>query len=127
MEKVTIQKVGQEKEVQTKFGPKKKTGVIFKEYPDVWHDTWLSGLKEGQVLEGTRESRDYQGKTYWNFNLPKKGEASDKKLDEALHYLLKINMGINELLEEKRKNDKPKISGTDVDYPIGSEDEEPAF
>lgn len=64
MERLKVTRAGEVKEVNTKFGLKKKQGVQFKEYPNVWHDVWASGIKEGDVLEGTRTSREWEGKTY---------------------------------------------------------------
>jgi len=91
MQKYTITRVGSEKEVNTKFGVKQKTGVMFKETGDIWHDIWKAKnqLKEGQVLEGTRESREYNGKIYWDFKLPKKDEVASIKTD-ALEKRVKI-------------------------------------
>ena len=103
MEKVTITRVGQEKEVTTKFGPKKKQGAQFVEYPDVWHDIWGGGLKEGQTLEGTRVSREYQGKVYWNFNLPKKDEVNQKALEDIQNKLTFHGIYLKEIVEWIRK------------------------
>lgn len=80
MEKLTISRVGQVKDIQTKFGMKKKTGVQFKEYGEVWHDIWSGDLKVGQVVEGTRDSREYQGKTYWDFKFPKKDDKVNAEM-----------------------------------------------
>lgn len=110
MEKVTISRVGQEKEIQTKFGAKKKTGVQFKEYGEVWHDIWMGGLKEGQELEGTRESREYQGKTYWDFKLPKKEDIQNAQNAKLEHILTKVahNTFLLEQILEAVKG-KPKL------------------
>lgn len=107
MEKLTISRLGQTKDVQTKFGMKKKTSVQFKEYGDIWHDVWSGDLKEGQVVEGTRESRDYQGKTYWNFNFPKKSggvspEVNDK-LERILAGITKANLKLDQIYLEMAK------------------------
>ena len=81
MQKYTITRIGTEKEVNTKFGLKHKTGVLFKETGDVWHDLWKkkSELTVGQVVEGTRDSREYEGKIYWDFKFPKKDEVLTAK------------------------------------------------
>lgn len=81
MEKLEIIRVGQTKQVQTKFGLKDKTGVIFKQYPDIWHDIWSKDLKVGQIVEGTRDSREWEGKTYWSFNFPKKEKGGVSQHD----------------------------------------------
>lgn len=125
MEKLTISRVGQTKDIQTKFGLKPKTGVQFKEYGDIWHDIWTSGLKEGQVLEGTRASRDYQGKTYWDFKLPKKDEVmagAVKEQGDKLEQILNKLTGMNLILQSIREHtvpsrDKQVKVNTEVDYP----------
>lgn len=114
MEKLTISRVGQEKEVQTQYGLKKKVGVQFKEYGDIWHDVWKTGLKVGEVLEGTRDSRDYNGKTYWNFKLPKKEErqAMDfSKVDQVLNKLTSMNLLMLVIAEKVGVN--PHLPATD--------------
>lgn len=110
MEKLTIVRLGQTKDVNTKFGMKKKTGVQFKEYPDVWHDIWSGDLKEGQVVEGTRESREYQGKTYWSFNFPKKNGATSPEVNDKLERILagitKLSLKVDQIYLEMDK--KPR-------------------
>jgi hypothetical protein len=113
MEKLTITRVGPEKDVETKYGTKKKQGVWFKEYGEVWHDVWGGGLKEGQILEGTRKSRDYQGKTYWNFELPKKENPNQKVLEDIQNKLTFHGIYLKEIVEWIRKSEQPKV----VDYP----------
>lgn len=92
MEKLTIEKAGLEKEVKTKNGLVKKQGVQFKEHPGVWHDIWASGLKVGDVLEGERVSREWEGKIYWNFNLPKKSTVELEKIKHDVE-VLKTEIG----------------------------------
>ena len=109
MEKLTISRVGQTKDVQTKFGMKKKTGVQFKEYPEIWHDIWSGDLKEGQIVEGTRESRDYQGKTYWNFNFPKKNPGvNNETLERILATVTKINLRVENIYAEMARQPRTK-------------------
>ena len=114
MDKLTISRLGQEKIIETKFGPKKKTGVQFKEYGDIWHDIWAGDLKEGQVVEGTRASREYQGKIYWNFNFPKKDAVSNQTLESILKQVTTTNLMVREIYN---KTFPSKIDGTNVDYP----------
>ena len=122
MEKLTIARLGQTKDVNTKFGMKKKTGVIFKEYDGIWHDVWLGDLKEGQVLEGTRESREWEGKTYWNFNLPRKDDKVMKEIETLRSGLTMINLRVVEL---EKKVFPPTIAGTDKPYPENNLGETP--
>ena len=122
MEKLTISRLGQVKDVQTKFGMKKKTGVQFKEYPDVWHDIWSGDLKEGQIVEGTRESRDYQGKTYWNFNFPKNNpSANNETLERILAVVTKTNLRVESIYAEMPKKPRDMQS----EYPDLKGDEMP--
>lgn len=89
--KFTITKTSTPKDIQTRFGLKKKTGVLVAEFPDIWHDVWADGLKVGQVIEGERTSRDWEGKTYWSIQLPKKGEQAVqavKSVEEKVEQLL---------------------------------------
>lgn len=124
MEKVTIKRVGEEKEVQTKFGLKKKQGVQFVEYGDIWHDVWASGLKVGETLEGTRKSREWQGKTYWNFDLPKKEDKNNERMEKILNKLTFIDLRLASLVEmlltpEKRSELEDKARG--YHYPTAEE------
>lgn len=114
MEKLTIVRLGQVKDVQTKFGPKKKTGAQFKEYPDVWHDIWSGDLKEGQVVEGTREPREYQGKTYWGFSFPRKDDKAMREIETLRTAVTMMNLRMVEL---EKKVFPPTIAGTDRPYP----------
>lgn len=125
MEKLTISKVGTEKEVQTKFGLKKKMGVQFNEYPDVWHDVWISGLRVGDVLEGTRSSREWEGKTYWDFKLPKKDDVTNTKLEQILNKLTGMSLTLEfikeaTLTEEKRRELNDRSRG--YHYPTAEEE-----
>ena len=115
-ETLTISRVGTEKEVQTKFGLKKKQGVQFKEYGDLWHDIWASGLKVGQTLTGTRESREWEGKTYWKFKLPKKEDIVGGKLEEILIKLGQFGLVLNQIKEATVKP-RQGVVRTEVDYP----------
>lgn len=100
METVKISRVGQAKEIQTKFGLKKKTGVQFEQYPDVWHDVWADGLSVGQELTGDRSSREYNGNTYWDFKLPKKtGGASIEDITYIKNKLLSIDLQLSMIAE----------------------------
>lgn len=131
MEKVTISRVGSEKEVQTKFGLKKKQGVQFNEYGDIWHDVWASGLKVGQELQGTRASREWEGKTYWNFNLPKKSDETNDKLERILNKLTTLTLEVSIIAEavltpEVRQRMNSSRKPDDIDYPP-DDGVEPAF
>lgn len=128
MEKLTIARLGQTKDVNTKFGMKKKTGVIFQEYDGIWHDIWSGDLKEGQVVEGTRESREYQGKTYWSFNFPKKSAQASPEISEKLERLLvgqtQIKLSLRQIYDEMEKRVRTKEEKL-ADYPMLSAEDIP--
>ncbi len=94
----TIERVGETKQIQTKFGLKDKTGVIFKEFPNVWHDIWAKDLKVGQEVEGERTSREYNGKIYWTFNFPKKSEVAVNAVKDVSHRLQGIEITLGRIL-----------------------------
>lgn len=116
MEKLTITKVGTEKQVTTKFGPKTKMGVQFKEYGELWHDVWTGGLKVGDILEGTRASREWEGKTYWDFKLPKKDDKVVEMLSQLLTKVGSINAKIDYLQEKLYPREKA-VAESINDYP----------
>lgn len=131
MEKVTITRVGQVKMMNTKFGEKPKTGVQFKEYGDLWHDIWRGDLKVGQELEGTRSSREYQGKTYWDFKLPNKDEAARSELSKVQFSmgaiksrlaLIEEKLGIKTVEDYKNLNHEPSENIEYPDEQINAED-----
>lgn len=129
METLTISVVGKEKEVQTKFGLKKKQGVQFKEYGAIWHDIFASGLKVGQTLTGERVSRDYEGKTYWNFKLPKKDDITNGTLEQILMKLTQMNLLLQSIREHTvpQKKDYQGPVYTEADYPEADESNTPNF
>ena len=115
MEKLTISRVGAERTVKTKYGDKIKQGVIFREYTDIWHDVWQGGLKEGQVLEGERASRDWEGKTYWSLNLPKKGTVDAGKIEEII---TKLNLLQNSVEQIAKYLDTNMVKRTSSGAPV---------
>jgi len=119
MERLKVTRAGEVKEVNTKFGLKKKQGVQFKEYPNVWHDVWASGIKEGDVLEGTRTSREWEGKTYWNFVLPNKNDAVSHKLEQILTTLGMMSYHIKAIAE----NTKTKLTSAGTPIPFNEDSE----
>jgi|ERR1035437_1505086 hypothetical protein len=113
MQKYKISRIGQEKDISTKFGMKKKTGVLFEETGDVWHDIWKGKdlMKIGDELEGTRESKEYEGKVYWTLKLPKKDDViagqvkqQGDKLETILNKLTQMNL----ILQSMRDHVIPK-------------------
>ncbi len=137
--KLKITYLGTPKEITTKFGPKQKNSIKAEEKGNEYLSFWVSPVtrdwKVGDVIDVLDvTSREYNGKTYYDIVMPKANSTASPeimaKLDEILGYLAKHNLYITELVEEKRKNDKPKISGTETDYPTFESEgleEEPDF
>lgn len=69
--KITIKRVSR-KEVNTKFGHKWK--VSYQDNEGVWYGAWAGDWnkdwKEGQVINVTVTSREYNGKTYYDIQAP---------------------------------------------------------
>lgn len=97
MQTLTIKRAGDNKEIQTKFGPKLKQGVQFEETGDIWHDIWGGNRKEGDKVTGTRESRDYEGKTYWSFKTLSAENETKETLKSILNKLTSINLDIQQI------------------------------
>lgn len=83
---------------------------------------WKVG-DEVEVLEVKEVQKD--GKTYYNFDMPKSNGGvspeTTKKLDEILNYQTKIKLLIEELVEWKRNQtgeSKAVIPGTNIPYPV---------
>jgi len=86
------------KNVSTKFGNKDKVSVHDGER---WYDLGFANsetnkIKEGSEIEGTVTTREYNGKTYYEFHLPKKEDIINAKLDKILE-------GINKILATTNK------------------------
>lgn len=56
-------------------------------------------------------------KVYLNFEMSKAGAPNAKQHEEVMNEFTKVKMLLNELVMEKRKNDKTMIAGTDIPYP----------
>lgn len=133
MIKITITQIGTPKTIQTKYGPKEKSYIKAAEYGDNYLSYWLSPVtkewKEGQIVEVLDvTSREYQGKTYYDISMPKANGGNNtevlKQTEKILHYLVRQDLMLKELLEWKRLQEglKPKITGTDIDYPTAEEE-----
>lgn len=76
----TIKKVGQVKDAKTKNGTKQTKSFVIKgifngaeaeNWASFWVNPKVSEWKEGDEIECNVTSREYNGKTYWNGELPK--------------------------------------------------------
>lgn len=99
--KLTIQSLGQSKQIQTKFGLKDKSYIKAKEYGDNYLSYWVGqdtlAWKVGDVIEAEVKSREYNGKTYYDLVLPKKGGFSNEKLDGVHDMMLFMKDDIEEI------------------------------
>lgn len=98
--KLTIQSLGQPKQIQTKFGLKDKSYIKSQEYGDNYLSYWVGqdtlAWKVGDVIEAEVKSREYNGKTYYDLVLPKKG-FSNEKLDKVHDMMLFMKDDIEEI------------------------------
>lgn len=93
MEKLTITKVSRNDKTSQAGKSYVSLGIKCKEYNDVF----LNGFgnkdnadwKVGDVVEVTVEKKEYNGKTYLNFSVPKKGEVNS---DEIVEIRKKVNL-----------------------------------
>jgi len=99
--KLTIQSLGQSKQIQTKFGLKDKSYIKAQEYGDNYLSYWVGqdtlAWKVGDVIEAEVKSREYNGKTYYDLVLTKKGGFSNEKLDRVHDMMLFMKDDIEEI------------------------------
>lgn len=69
--------------------------------------------KEGDEVEIEVEPKG----EYLNFKLPNKQDLVSKQLEEINNRTLKIILMLEEMASRLIPKDKPKIDGTDIDYP----------
>jgi hypothetical protein len=73
--KYTIKWLGDKKKIQTKYGEKEKFSFMTLETGDKFISVWVNNTtdnwKEGQEVEFTIKEREYNGKTYYDADLPK--------------------------------------------------------
>lgn len=130
--KIKISYLGTPKDVQTKFGPKQKNSIKGDKMEDGTNfggnylSFWLSPLtgqwKVGDTVDVENvTTREYQGKTYYDIQMPKANMGNfaetAKRFEEVMNKLMKMNILIEELVEHKRRGEKTKVTGTDIDYP----------
>ncbi len=120
MQKFTITQITADKEIKTKYGDKLKQSCKFKETGEIWHGIWGGGKKIGDVVEGTRESRDFEGKTYWDFKFPKKDEI----VNDMSERLRKIEFRLG-VVEDHLKANNKTTPDDGFEYP--EEDAVPEF
>lgn len=128
--KLTLTWVGQPKDTQTKFGLKQKFSIKATEYADKYLDVWSSPVtknwKVGDVVEVLEvTTREYNGKDYYSVVMPKANHGDNTEVMKKLEFVqgqnTKILLFMAELVDHKRTQtgeNKPKIMGTDEDYPV---------
>lgn len=91
--KLKITWLGQPKEIQTKFGLKKKNSITAQgQYADNYLSYWLSpqtqNWKVGDEVEVSNvTTREHQGKTYYDIVMPKKDDAAKVEIMALSHKL----------------------------------------
>jgi hypothetical protein len=132
MKEYTLRKIVRNQKVSTRTGkPYESIGIQVVEFPDIWINGFgnkeTANWKEGDKISVLIQDHEYNGKISKQFNFPKKEDVNSKALEEINVKLTTIKMLLNELVLEKRKNDKPKVSGTDIDYPQEELADNPPF
>ena len=131
MEKLTINRIGEEKVINyinKKTGLPdsfKKAGIQTNEYGDRWFDVTFRGdvpVRVGQTYEFEVASREYNGKTYYDARLPNKTQQTDTRMTELENKITSLTLVVNRLvlaLQDKGviETPKSKVEGTNVDYP----------
>lgn len=120
MKTLHVTYLGQPKEITTKFGIKQKNSIKAVEEGDKYLSFWVSPAtrdwKVGdEISVESVTSREYNGKTYWDIVMPKANGGNNQEVMSALGELnnrtVKILLGLEELILEKRKGEKS-------DYPV---------
>lgn len=81
MTKIQVEYVKPET-VQTKYGEKTKYSI--KDSNERWYSCWdrdMAGVKQGDTIEGEVLSREYNGKTYYDFKLPRKEDLLERRIE----------------------------------------------
>ena len=118
--------IGQKKDVNTKNGLKQQFSIKVE-----GNDNYLSGFcnavtdswKVGDNVEIVISSREYNGKTYYNFNLPKKGEISNDKLEHILTKLSRLQFSVDKIIEHLTPKSRLTSVGTPIPFDAESEAE----
>lgn len=115
--------------------PFQKVGLKLAEHGEEWvNGLWFDGAcpwKEGEKIAISISEEIFNGKKSLKFELPRKENPNQKYFEDMNNKLVKILMGLNELLEWKRKSDiasgatSNKVGDTDIDYPPDSDEQIP--
>lgn len=148
MEKITISRIGQEKTIEyinkktNQPDSFKKVGVQTNEYGERWIDITFRGevpVKVGQSYEGELKDREYNGKTYYDFELPRTNRAAGagmsseqfQKLHSEVFATRQEVVMIRQLLQEANLIPSARPVAAGVEYPASTGpsafDESPPF
>lgn len=105
--------IGEEKQVETRFGIKPKNSIKAAEYNDNFLNYWVTsqtrGWKVGDVIEVEEvKPREYNGKTYYDIVMPKMANFAPnnaevlKKLESIAFDISNIKLSLVELCNLKR-------------------------
>jgi len=124
MIKITIQQLGTPKQIQTSRGMAEKNYLKAAEYGDKFLNFWINNTtrawKVGQIIEVDNvEERDYTAKDgtlkkSYDIKLLNKEANIAKQLEEINGRLVKMNMGIQQILshlQPKKETDYPTFEG----------------
>ncbi len=116
MIKLTITKIGEPKDVQTRYGKKQKSWIMAKEYGENFLSYWVNGYSKdwgvGKEVEVERvDERDYQGKKYYDVIIPRLDrEANSARITQLLSELNTrtglINNKIDRIIDHLSGKDK---------------------
>jgi hypothetical protein len=123
--KLTITQLGQPKVVSTKFGNREKSYIKAQEYGDNYLSHWVSqdtkAWAVGQVIEAEVKTREYNGKTYYDLVLPKRGFNNEKidKIYDLMLVMVEEHKKMKEYFVAKFGVVEPK---KDDNYPVNDLD-----
>jgi len=97
-----------ENTIETKFGPKTRYSVEFKERPKTyissWAAGWNQGWKTGDVIECAKEQlkeREYNGKKYYTLMAPPEARFNGNGVSKEEFDMLVLRVGnLEELMKE---------------------------
>lgn len=116
--KLNIEKVFR-KEVGTKYGKKWKVSYKMGDtWYNAWEGAWNSRFNEGDTIDleeigASVESREYNGKTYYDIKGPKNDYRAPSNSSEVLTELKDIKSMVIEILKATQRDHEP---GEDIPF-----------
>jgi len=128
MTKLTIKQFGQTKDINTKYGPKKKSAIKAAEYGENWLDYWLSPQTQDWKVGDTVEveavtPREYNGKTYYDIKMPKVDRRfpNGSNNSEILTKLGKIDFKLTQIINHLSGKERLDLTSAGTKIPDFSE------